>query len=40
LPEGLVVALGGHALIRSEAAGETAYELPLDVCVAQTQGGA
>lgn len=28
----------GHALIRSEAALETAYELPLDVCVAQTQG--
>ena len=28
----------GHALIRSEAALGTAYELPLDVCVAQTQG--
>jgi carbamate kinase len=28
----------GHALLRSEAARERAYELPLDVCVAQTQG--
>jgi len=28
----------GHALIRSEEALGKAYELPLDVCVAQTQG--
>ena len=28
----------GHALIRSEEALGRAYELPLDVCVAQTQG--
>jgi len=28
----------GHALIRSEAARGKAYALPLDVCVAQTQG--
>jgi carbamate kinase len=28
----------GHALIRSEAASGRSYPLPLDVCVAQTQG--
>jgi carbamate kinase len=28
----------GHALLRSETARKRAYELPLDVCVAQTQG--
>jgi carbamate kinase len=28
----------GHALIRSEAAAGQSYDLPLDVCVAQTQG--